>query len=79
MPMSEDALRDHIREAFPDAEIVIQDLAGDGDHYRAKIVSRAFAGLPRVRQHQLVYAALKGKMGGELHALALETSAPTDV
>ncbi len=78
MPMSEDALRDHIREAFPDAEIVIQDLAGDGDNHRARIVSRAFAGLPRVRQHQLVYAALKGKMGGELHALALETSAPTD-
>jgi stress-induced morphogen len=76
MPMSEDDLRTHIRDAFPDAEIVIQDLAGDGDHYRAKIVSQAFAGLPRVRQHQLVYAALKGKMGGELHALALETSAP---
>ena len=59
-----------------DAEIVIDDLAGDGDHYRARIVSKAFAGLPRVRQHQLVYAALKGKMGGELHALALETTAP---
>jgi stress-induced morphogen len=65
-----------LREGFPDADIQIQDLAGDGDHYRAKIVSKAFAGLPRVRQHQLVYAALKGKMGGELHALALETSAP---
>lgn len=66
-----------LREGFPDADIQIQDLAGDGDHYRAKIVSKAFAGLPRVRQHQLVYAALKGKMGGELHALALETSAPS--
>lgn len=76
MPMAIDDLRSHLAEAFPDAEIVIQDLAGDGDHYRAKIVSAAFAGLPRVRQHQLVYAALKGKMGGELHALALETSAP---
>jgi stress-induced morphogen len=65
-----------LRAAFPDAEIVIDDLAGDGDHYRARIVSTAFAGLPRVRQHQLVYAALKGKMGGELHALALETAAP---
>lgn len=65
-----------LREGFPDADIQIQDLAGDGDHYRARIVSKAFAGLPRVRQHQLVYAALKGKMGGELHALALETSAP---
>ncbi len=65
-----------LREGFPDADIQIQDLAGDGDHYRARIVSKAFAGLPRVRQHQLVYAALKGRMGGELHALALETSAP---
>lgn len=76
MPMSQDDLKAHIREAFPDADIVIQDLAGDGDHYRAKIVSEAFAGVPRVKQHQMVYAALKGKMGGELHALALETSAP---
>ncbi len=77
MPMSVEELRGHLTEAFPDAEIVIDDLAGDGDHYRARVVSTAFAGLPRVRQHQLVYAALKGKMGGELHALALETSAPT--
>jgi stress-induced morphogen len=76
MPMSQEDLEAALREGFPDAEIQIQDLAGDGDHYRAKIVSAAFAGLPRVRQHQLVYAALKGKMGGELHALALETSAP---
>ena len=76
MPMSADEIRAHLLEAFPDAEIVIQDLAGDGDHYRAKVTSSAFRGLPRVRQHQLVYAALKGKMGGELHALALETSAP---
>jgi stress-induced morphogen len=76
MPMSQEALEAELREAFPDADIQIQDLAGDGDHYRAKIVSAAFSGLPRVRQHQLVYAALKGKMGGELHALALETSAP---
>ncbi len=77
MPMSVEELRGHLSEAFPDARIVIDDLAGDGDHYRARIVSTAFAGLPRVRQHQLVYAALKGRMGGELHALALETSAPT--
>jgi stress-induced morphogen len=76
MPMSQTQLEADLREAFPDASIEIQDLAGDGDHYRAKIVSQAFAGLPRVRQHQLVYAALKGKMGGELHALALETAAP---
>jgi len=76
MPMSLDALEAVLREGFPDAEIRIEDLAGDGDHYRARIVSAAFAGLPRVKQHQLVYAALKGRMGGELHALALETSAP---
>ena len=76
MPMSIADLEANLREAFPDAEIAIDDLAGDGDHYRARIVSTAFAGLPRVRQHQLVYAALKGKMGGELHALALETAAP---
>lgn len=78
MPMPVEELHGHLAEAFPDAEIVIDDLAGDGDHYRARIVSAAFAGLPRVRQHQLVYAALKGKMGGELHALALETSAPAN-
>ncbi|MBS0294839.1 MAG: BolA family transcriptional regulator [Proteobacteria bacterium] len=78
MPMSEDELRSHLREAFPDAEIAIQDLAGDGDHYRARIVSTAFKGLNRVKQHQLVYAALKGKMGGELHALALDTAAPQE-
>ena len=76
MPMSQPDLEAALREGFPDADIQIQDLAGDGDHYRAKIVSERFKGLPRVRQHQLVYAALKGKMGGELHALALETSAP---
>jgi stress-induced morphogen len=71
-------LEAELRAAFPDARIEIDDLAGDGDHYRARIVSTAFAGLSRVRQHQLVYAALKGKMGGELHALALETAAPKD-
>ncbi|ANF55345.1 BolA family transcriptional regulator [Brevundimonas naejangsanensis] len=78
MPMSADDLRAHLTEAFPDADIAIEDLAGDGDHYRARIVSEAFRGLNRVRQHQLVYAALKGKMGGELHALALETSTPIE-
>lgn len=76
MPMPVDELHAHLADAFPDAEIAIDDLAGDGDHYRARIVSTAFFGLSRVRQHQLVYAALKGKMGGELHALALETSTP---
>jgi stress-induced morphogen len=74
MPMAVTELEADLRAAFPDAQISIEDLAGDGDHYKAKIVSAAFAGLPRVRQHQLVYAALKGKMGGALHALALETS-----
>lgn len=76
MPMPVAELEADLKAAFPDAQIVIEDLAGDGDHYRARITSAAFAGLPRVRQHQLVYAALKGKMGAALHALALETSAP---
>jgi stress-induced morphogen len=74
--MTQTALEAELREAFPDADIRIEDLAGDGDHYRARIVSSAFIGVPRVRRHQLVYAALKGKVGGELHALALETLAP---
>ncbi len=65
-----------IREALPDATVEIRDLAGDGDHYAATVVSEAFRGLSRVKQHQLVYAALKGRMGGVLHALALTTSAP---
>ncbi|MHB8528821.1 MAG: BolA/IbaG family iron-sulfur metabolism protein [Caulobacteraceae bacterium] len=73
--MSATALEACLRAAFPEADIVIDDLAGDGDHYRARITSRAFKGLTRVRAHQLVYAALKGKVGGELHALALETIA----
>lgn len=78
MPMPQDELETCLRTAFPDAEIVVEDLAGDGDHYRATITAAAFKGLPRVRQHQLVYAALKGKMGGELHALALDTRAPAE-
>ncbi|HPA40023.1 MAG TPA: BolA family transcriptional regulator [Phenylobacterium sp.] len=76
MPMPIADLEAELKAAFPDADIQIDDLAGDGDHYRARIVSKAFAGLSRVKQHQLVYAALKGKVGGELHALALETQAP---
>lgn len=75
MPMTADALEHRLRQAFPDAEITITDLAGDGDHYRARIVSSAFSGLPRVKQHQLVNKALEGVLGGELHALALETLA----
>ncbi len=67
-----------IREALPDAIIDIRDLAGDGDHYAANVISEAFRGKTRVQQHQLIYNALKGGMGTELHALALQTSAPTD-
>lgn len=78
MPMTVAELEQHLRTAFPDGQIAITDLAGDNDHYSAKIVARAFQGLSRVRQHQLVYAALKGKMGGELHALQLETLEPSE-
>lgn len=76
MPMAANDIKSMILEALPDAAVEIEDLAGDGDHYRARIVSAAFAGKSRVQQHQLVYRALKGKMGGELHALALETAVP---
>ena len=65
-----------IKEAFPDAQISIEDLAGDGDHYAATVISSAFKGKNRVQQHQMVFAALKGRMGNELHALALQTSVP---
>jgi len=75
MPMPVDELETLLRAAFPDADIRIDDLAGDGDHYRASIRSAVFAGKSRVAQHQMVYAALGGHMGGKLHALALETSA----
>ena len=76
MAMAAGEIERLIREAIPDAEITITDLAGDGDHYAARVVSPSFAGLPRVRQHQRVYAALGGRMGNELHALQLETAAP---
>ncbi|WP_375205970.1 phosphoribosylformylglycinamidine synthase subunit PurL [Hyphococcus sp.] len=75
MPMAGDDIKKLILEALPDAEIELEDLAGDNDHWRARIVSSAFNGKSRVQQHQLVYRALKGRMGGELHALALETEA----
>ena len=78
MPMPLAELEAALKLGFPDAEIEVRDLAGDGDHYSARIISAAFRGLSRVRQHQLVYAALGGRMGGELHALALETSAPPE-
>jgi stress-induced morphogen len=76
MAMQASEIERLIKESLPDAMVEIQDLAGDGDHYSATIVSSAFKGKSRVQQHQLVYAALKGRMGGELHALALTTSSP---
>lgn len=76
MPMAAEEIEALIRTALPDAMIEIRDLAGDGDHYAARIVSAEFAGMSRVRQHQLVYKALGGRMGGELHALQLETAVP---
>jgi stress-induced morphogen len=76
MPMAASDIEAMIKEAMPDAKVDIRDLAGDGDHYSAVVVSQAFKGLSRVRQHQMVYDALKGRMGGVLHALALQTSAP---
>lgn len=76
MPMPANEIVAMIKAALPDAEVELIDTAGDQNHYQARIVSAAFAGKTRVQQHQLVYAALKGRMGGELHALALETRAP---
>jgi len=76
MAMSAAEIEKLIREALPDAEVTITDLAGDGDHYAARIVSSAFAGKSRVQQHKLVYEALGGRMGGELHALQLTTALP---
>lgn len=76
MPMPAADIEAMIKDAMPDAQVEIIDLAGDDDHFKARVVSAAFEGKSRVQQHQMVYAALKGKMGGELHALALETKAP---
>lgn len=76
MPMEAAEIEALIRAALPDAQVAIEDLRGDGDHYAATVVSEAFRGKSRVQQHQIVYAALRGRMGGELHALALQTSAP---
>lgn len=76
MPMQADDIRAMIKEALPDAEVEIIDLAGDGDHYKAVITSAVFEGKSRIAQHQMVYGALKGNMGGVLHALALETRTP---
>ncbi len=79
MAMAPEEISRLIKEGIPGAEVAIADMRGDGDHYAARVVAAEFKGMPRVRQHQMVYAALQGRMGGELHALALETSAPSDV
>ncbi|WP_106752914.1 BolA family protein [Pannonibacter carbonis] len=76
MPMDANEIITLIKAALPDATIEVRDLAGDGDHYAANVVSEAFRGKSRVQQHQMVYQALKGNMGGTLHALALQTNAP---
>ena len=78
MAMDAGEIERMIKEALPDAKIEIQDLAGDGDHYAANIISAQFKGKTRVQQHQMVYKALKGSMDGDLHALALQTAAPED-
>ncbi len=76
MPMPASEIEALIREALPDAQVSVEDLAGDGDHYAARIVSESFRGRSRIQQHQMVFAALGGRMGGALHALALQTSIP---
>jgi stress-induced morphogen len=76
MAMQANEIEALIKASIPDAQVTIEDLAGDGDHYAATVVSEMFRGKSRVQQHQIVYAALLGRMGGELHALALQTSAP---
>ena len=75
MPMAASEIERLIRDAIPDADVTITDLRGDGDHYAARVVSASFEGMPRIKQHQKVYAALGGRMGGELHALQLTTAA----
>jgi stress-induced morphogen len=78
MPMSPAEIEDLIKQGIPDAQVSIEDLRGDGDHYAAYVVSEAFKGKTRVQQHQMVYEALQGRMGGELHALALQTTTPPE-
>ena len=73
MPMDSSEIEKMIRTAIPDAKVTIKDLRGDGDHYAAEVISKTFVGKTRIQQHQAVYKALKGRMGGELHALALQT------
>ena len=76
MPMNANDIEKLIKDGIPDAEVTIRDLAGDGDHYAATVLAESFRGKSRVQQHQMVYAALKGQMGGILHALALQTTVP---
>ena len=76
MPMAASEIEELIKAGIPDAEVSIRDLAGDGDHYAARVVARSFEGMRRIRQHQAVFAALGGRVGGELHALQLETAVP---
>ena len=78
MAMSATEIERMIKEALPDAQVQISDLRGDGDHYAALVVSPAFKGKSRVQQHQMVYNALRGRMGNELHALALQTAVPEE-
>jgi stress-induced morphogen len=79
MPMDAQTLQQMILQGIPDATVRIEDLRGDGDHYAAYVTSASFAGKSRVQQHQMVYNALQGKMGSELHALAIQTSVPQGV
>jgi stress-induced morphogen len=76
MPMKAADIEQLIRKHIPDAQVTIRDLAGDGDHYAATVIAESFRGKSRVQQHQIVYQALKGEMGGALHALALQTGTP---
>jgi stress-induced morphogen len=78
MPMDGSQIEQRIKDAFPDAKIVMIDLAGDGDHWAARVTSEAFRGKSRIQQHKLVYAAIGDQLGGDLHALALQTFMPTD-
>ncbi|MBT3361268.1 MAG: BolA family transcriptional regulator [Rhodospirillales bacterium] len=78
MAMDAGEIESLIKGSIPDAEVTIEDLAGDGDHYAARVVSASFKGQARVRQHQMVYAALQGRMGEQLHALSLQTDVPAD-
>ena len=77
MAMTAQEIEDLIKDGIPDAKVIITDLRGDGDHYKAEVIAASFAGKSRVQQHQMVYKALKGNMGEALHALQLETSVPS--